>query len=363
MPDRQFTIANVFGFDPSRHPGILDRLFDRMNLWRQSGVRAEIIVCCREESRMPHIEAPKGHGLHVLSGRNSLHASLQIPRTLRRLSFDAMYLRSDPFPAVIAAARKWPTVLELHGDIAAEKKLLSAPQRIMAGLAPWLIRSVNGIVFVDPSLANLPHLNLSNVPHTVITNGIVLPATDPAYAEPPASTVARPRCILSVGSPYAWQGVDKYLALAKQLPEFDFFVVGVTDVPSNAPSNVHVLAFQGLDALNDVLRTMDVGFGNLALERVGRRTPSPLKVREYLAKGLPCIIAHEDPDLPRAQGVLNLGYGFEVDQQSVTAVRSFVRHWKGRSVPRETMELVSARPKEQKRLAFVHTVLQNTALS
>lgn len=54
------------------------------------------------------------------------------------------------------------------------------------------------------------------------------------------------------------------------------------------------------DELVETLTTVDLGIGSLAIERAGLRTAATLKVRSYLAHGLPCIVGYEeDPETMR----------------------------------------------------------------
>jgi hypothetical protein len=50
--------------------------------------------------------------------------------------------------------------------------------------------------------------------------------------------------------------------------------------------------------LDKVLADCHLAIGSLALHRNGLREACMLKVREYTARGLPFVIAYDDPDLP-----------------------------------------------------------------
>ncbi|WP_319468932.1 glycosyltransferase [uncultured Pseudodesulfovibrio sp.] len=51
-------------------------------------------------------------------------------------------------------------------------------------------------------------------------------------------------------------------------------------------------------ALDETMSHMHVGMGTLALYRKGMDEACTLKVREYMARGLPFIYAYDDPDVP-----------------------------------------------------------------
>lgn len=70
---------------------------------------------------------------------------------------------------------------------------------------------------------------------------------------------------------------------------------------------VRFLGWVGEDELPGVLATADLGIGSLALERAGLRTAAVLKVRSYLAHGLPTIVEYEeDPDTMRQSFVFRV---------------------------------------------------------
>ena len=52
------------------------------------------------------------------------------------------------------------------------------------------------------------------------------------------------------------------------------------------------------DALDKVVAGCDVGIGSLAMFRFGLRRGTPLKIREYMARGIPFLFAADDPTIP-----------------------------------------------------------------
>ena len=98
----------------------------------------------------------------------------------------------------------------------------------------------------------------------------------------------------------------------------------------------------------------DVALGSLALHRNKMEETSSLKVREYLAYGLPVILAGRDSDfrtevpfilrLPNCEGSLT---------PYVELVRSFGASWIGRRVPRPDVAHIGVGAKESGRLAFL----------
>jgi len=260
---------------------------------------------------------------------------------------------------MIEVARRWPTILEIHSDDKFEWNLHPFYHRVMGTLfRSSLLTRIAGMVMVAPELIESSNFRVKKVPTTTIPNGIRIPA-DIKYDACRERQPGPSRLVLSVGNTLPWQGIDKFFALALRLPDLDFHLLGLSanQVPA-FPKNVTINERMLPAEIGPFLSTMDIGFGNLALEKDYGPSPSPLKVREYVAAGLPCIVAHDDPDLEGQEGILNLGYGFTDLKQASVAVKAFARHWTGRTCSRTMADSVSLVAKEAQRLEFFETVLK-----
>ena len=129
-----------------------------------------------------------------------------------------------------------------------------------------------------------------------------------------------------------------------------------TDLKGAVPPNVAVHGFLSRDEYEPFVNRADFAIGTLALHRQRIQETSPLKLREYLAYGLPMIVAHDDPDLTIRPSwfVLQLPNTEENVAESQEAIRRWVAAVVGRRIPRETAEnMVSTQVKEPRRLAFM----------
>jgi glycosyltransferase involved in cell wall biosynthesis len=103
----------------------------------------------------------------------------------------------------------------------------------------------------------------------------------------------------------------------------------------------------------DVLARADVGVGTLALYREGIQEACSLKVREYLAFGLPVVLANTDTDFPSgAEFILQLPNAPEAVSGCVERIEDFIASWRGRRVPRTAITAIDVVKKEQSRLDF-----------
>ena len=250
-------------------------------------------------------------------------------------SHDVVYLRYSLFlPPPLRLMRAFPTAIEINSDDRSEYLHRSRALALYNRVNRWLLfRNAKGFACVTPELTlHIPPAH-SQATRICVTNGISLTEGAPL----PPTKNERPRLIFLAGAPEPWHGLDKISWLAKELPEFDFDLVGPlwsTDAP--APGNVRIHGFLERDAYEPILARADVGLAGLALHRIGRQPQSPLKVREYLLRGIPTIIGYEDPDLAdKPWFVLQLPNSENNIRDAVDDIRDFVLSVAGRRVGRE----------------------------
>ena len=350
-PGDSLRLAYVITFDPSvGRSGLWDRLVERLDVWAELGVRADVAICARHHTGLHGMQLPRPHQLHLLTARTSALATRRIPRWVDEAAPDVVYARfSLPWPALALAAKRAPLVLEVHTDPIVESKFRPISYRAVSRVfTRAVLARASGFVFVDPELAGSRIYARVGRPSVCIPNGIGLP--DMPSPEP-LKPGHRPRVVLVAGSDEPWHGISKFEELARAIPEFEFHVIG-----SQADSShltVHPRS-SGTD-YTDLLASMHVGVGNLALERIGRREASPLKVREYLRYRLPVAIAHDDPDLDDSDPSLHkIGYGFTVTPEVVDRFRDFVVRVAGTSCTEALRGSVGLLPKERARVEFLH---------
>jgi hypothetical protein len=189
-------------------------------------------------------------------------------------------------------------------------------------------------------------------PTVVIANGVDLTSR---VVLPPA-TGSRPRLAFLHGAAVVWQGVDKLLSMAQAMPECDFALIGMdSSALPDLPSNVEVHGVLSRAEYEPILARSDAAIGTLALHRKGMNESPPLKVREYLAYGLPVIIGYEDTDFIGMHPwfLLRLPNTESNVSDHLEDIRAFVESVRGRRVPREAVaDLIGADRKEAARLEF-----------
>jgi glycosyltransferase involved in cell wall biosynthesis len=342
-------IAYVLYWNAYAADGVTRKVAAQVRAWRARGHEVEI-----------YCQTPAGAGAPAIDGRlypaasaaARIGATSRLARDVRAARPDVLYLRQDLWsPSVWWLVRRVRTVIEVNGyDYVPVAGLRRLVRMLRLFNYRVLIDGAAGLVVVTPTLADV--FSHYGKPIAVVTNGIDLQAVEPS---PPAHN-ERPRLVFVGSARQAWQGTDKLLRLAALAPEFDLDVVGITrEELDGVPPNVTVHGWLDRGAYGRLLDAADVGVGPLALHRKRLEQAAALKVREYLAHGLPVVLTGEDGDFvgERPWFLLRLPNTEDTVERSVEAIRSFVADVKGRRVERsEIADRIDAGVKEQRRLDF-----------
>ncbi|HEY6962933.1 MAG TPA: glycosyltransferase [Gaiellaceae bacterium] len=347
-------IAYVCLWDLAAQDGVAGKILMQARLWRELGHDVVVFWMTPRPGDVEGVQ-PFVFG----SVRQRLSASVGAARAARAFRPDVVYLRYDVhLPPIWALVRAEPTVVEVNSDTGDAMRnvwkndVVRRYNRVNRAL---LVGAARGVVAVSRELAGS-----SGRPAVVVSNGIDLSAIEPL----PAPSNERPRALF-LGSPrQPWHGVDKLLRLAADMPEVDVDVVGYAHgdralagvVP---PANVVLHGYLPHDRYLPIARRADFALGSLALHRAGLDEGAPLKVREYVALGLPVILAYADSDLAgvEAPWLLRLPNSEDNLAAGRDAVRAFAFAARGRRVPRSAVApLVDAREKERRRLSFMDDV-------
>lgn len=355
--------------------GVGRKLLEQMGVWVDQGHDARLFLQGHEpparalpERVRQRVEAVVDRP--VRAGPAGVLDVLRRTSVLRRLlgrvrqwEPDVIYLRFGmAHPALSRLARRVPTVVEVNSDDLAEFGLRLSWHRILYHkLARGaLLRAVHGMAFVAEELAELDSFRRFGKPAFVTGNGLDLEGVLPL---PPVDggPEASPR-LFFLGSPgLDWHGVDKIAELAARNADWTFDLVGYTeaDFPGARPDNVACHGPLPAREYRAIAAGADVALGTLALHRKNMHEASPLKVREYLAMGLPTIIGYRDTDFPDgAEFLLRLPNREDNVTSNLGEIRAFVERMMGRRVARSEIAHLDVRRKETERLAFLQRLLE-----
>lgn len=355
-------IAYVFQWEAHWGQGILKKVLSHVRAWTGAGCDVRIFMLSPDE----HVQEMVGQSdpdiaLVVRRHHNLADRIIQygpLAQMVAAWQPDIVFLRyAGYFPALAALARQFPLVMEINTDDITEYRLMSPYHNVYNRLTRRLLfERAKGLVFVTHELSRLPSFTCFGKPGAVIANGIDLGQYQPT--PPPANPSPRLAFIGSVGAP--WHGVDKIRLLAEQHPEWAFDIIGspAAELLGPVPPNVCMHGLLDRERYEPILARSDVAIGTLALHRKQMHEAAPLKVREYLALGLPLIIAYADTDLSQPhEAILQLPNTPDNVSANIEAIRSFVLRVKGTRIPRAQIAHLDGGQKEQRRLAFFRSLL------
>ena len=224
----------------------------------------------------------------------------------------------------------------------------------------WLFKKASGFVTVTKELESL--LKEFDKPTLVCANGIDLSE----YVGAPPAINSRP-VLTFLGFPgYPWHGIDKVFQLAKMFPNWEFNIVGYTaeNFKEKIPPHMTVHGYLSKENYHKVLCATDIGIGSLALHRNFMNEACPLKSREYLAYGIPMIIAYKDPDfMNEPPFLLRLPNEENAIISHTEEIRKFVERWQGKRVDRKDIAHLDINYKAQRQIAFFRNILKSRTIS
>ena len=353
MPDKK-EIAYFAVLHDGPNSGAGKKVLAQANLWRNSDVKTKIYVISSEEhlndwTRFSDVVAIKeSKGLKRLTLRRRLIRQIFAARPT------AVYVR-DSFPFVFPRIPKGVSVV-LEVQTLMRQELLSR-NRVRA-VQSWLLDSFylkrfTKFLFVSNEIAASKRFAnyRSHQNSTVISNGVkldqiteikLLPKTNPA------------EFIFLGQNGQPWHGVEQILELASFMPNYLFNIVGVTDKFLNVPSNV---IFHGVLTQSEYFPIAEkcvLGIGTLNLKAKGMTEGSSLKVREYLAMGLPVFFRHTDTDFVQPPSfILELPNDDEPITSYIDQIILFAETWANQRVPRTHIRGIDMKEKESTRLKFI----------
>lgn len=229
-----------------------------------------------------------------------------VRRGLTSLRPDVVYLRHPLFRPGLAPMLHSiaPYVMEINGNPYPE--LVLQGRKIVAVLDRWfgrgLFRYASGFVGVTEESVAYATARAKR-PSVVIGNGV--DCDEVRFLE---HRVEGPRVhVAYVGSPSVYDGLDRlWIALASNRMLASKIVLHIIgsgwEVKRSLEraaqlAEVRVYGYVRSHELPGILSLVDIGLGPLGLHRRGLMEAANLKVRRYLAHGIPVVLGSDDPDL------------------------------------------------------------------
>jgi hypothetical protein len=250
-----------------------------------------------------------------------------------------------------------PTVLEMNTNYKGQYSLHKSKIKYLYHFLTQdrILKRSHGMVFVAREIAGAYKHYVK--PTSVLGNGIDLVH----HPQLPAPENPFPRLVF-LGSPAApWHGVDKILWLAHNFRQWQFDLIGPgpENLDRPLPPNMSVHGMLARIQYERIVEQADIAIGTLALHRNEMNEASPLKVREYLAYGLPTIIGYQDTDFQQpAPFLLQIPNTPDNVVTHAPVIAQFVEAWRGKRVPRDKIMHLDLNSKERERLLFFGKILE-----
>ena len=341
-------IAYVTPYDDA-YVSISSHTAQRIAAWRERGVIVDTFVVGR---------GGRGGRGALMNLWQDLADRGPLARRIRDSQPDLVYMRwLTPVPGLNRRLRSVaPLILEVHADdqeeVGARSPLRSLFTRLFRRAE---LRAASGATFVISELDDSASFSGIVGPRIVAPNGSWIERR-------PLPKVGQPLVGISVGSMNEWTGVDRFVALAAQLRSDARWVVVCP--PGAAPAvrevvgeEVELVVAADEEAYRDEISRWTVAIGTMALERSGRRTATPLKVRDYLGRGVPTVLPYWDESVSGLGDPLVLAlagpHDSPVAEIDPAVVRDFIRRANGRNVSMATSNAVAGAAIEDRRVAFL----------
>jgi len=352
-------IAYLATADTSKENGVIKKIHSQAKTWISYGNNVRVFVLSPNARKWAGLNSGKvdyrifpwnGVIIRAVSWWNLIYDIMEWKPSL-------IYYRSGLFyPGFLKLATRFPTVAEINTLDSDEYRIVfSFPRYIYHSITRHKIfSSCKGLVCVTNELAD--KYSRFGKPIAVVSNGIDLSV----FPSLPPTNNNIPRLVF-LGTPgFPWHGIEKIISLANICGDFNFDIIGYNenDIQNKIPHNVSLHGILESSQYEKILLQGDVGIGSLSVHVKNMNEGCPLKVREYLAYGLPVIIGYKDTDIP--DGV---PYALSIPNTPDNVIRcsdkiqEFARIWLGKRVPREQIMHIDIRQKEKTRLDFMYQCL------
>ena len=346
-------IAYLIQHDITTNDGVAKKIKSQVDSWRAYGAEVEVYAI------VPRLGASIVDArLYKSSGYIRLRLKLNTD-LLSDVSFfepDVIYFRYNTVSRdFLWLSRRFKIVCELNTLDLDEFKLLALREKSVKAwlryfsyglLRGFVLRRVDGVIAVTNEILNHRTNKKFKRPGAVIPNSIDLDKY-PTIKNLKDSD-DRPS-LFFIGTPHQpWHGVDIINEMARELPDYEFHVVGLT---GNSLNNLTYYGYLPQSEYLKILKRCHICIGSLAMYRNNMEEACPLKVREYLSYGYPVIIGYADTAFmsgEKPHWLLQLTKNIDYH-----LLRKFIERNLHVVVRHEELAAISAANNEMKRVQFI----------
>lgn len=360
-------IAYIAYIDAYQLDGVMKKIISQISYWKKLNCLVDLYCICSYKSintvypgtTVCSILPAKFANIPVVKFINRNLACIQLNNELNTRKPDIIYYRYDLYNPILmhVLSRHSPYIVECNADDLKEFRMHGYIRYFYNKYTRNIVfEKSSGIVAVTHELCGI--IDKYGKDSVVIGNGFDTANTP--HFPPPHNE--KPHAVF-VGTPnQIWQGFDKIIAIAPLIPEVTFHIVGPSRADFNGilSNNIVVHGYKNKSDIEEVYKKSDVAIGTLALHRKKMNEASPLKVREYLAYGLPTIIGYSDTDIGDDYPfMLNIGNFEENVCANIHAIKEFCVNMMGKRVDyNKVLPLIDIEEKERVRVNFFNKQIE-----
>jgi glycosyltransferase involved in cell wall biosynthesis len=346
-------IAYIANWNIGSENGVVKKIASQVRCWIREGHEAKLFALTIDNKIWEGIADIPIEVVVSPQRRTNLFNAAKLFTEVHKWKPDLVYLRFNfyyPFLGGLAAA--YPLFVEINSKDVEEYSLVYPKTWYLYHILTrdLILKRATGFIFVTHEIAD--SFRGYNQPKMVIANGIDLDDHPPFPA--PANHMPR---LVFIGSPdIPWHGIEKILWIADRRQDWHFDLIGFSqeDLRNKALPNVNALGILEKIKYESVMAKADIGIGTLSINKKNMREACPLKVREYLAYGLPTIVGYRDTDFfEPVPFLLQLPSTDENVIENLEEVEKFVLNWKGKRIDRREVLKLDTKYKELERLKFI----------
>lgn len=357
-------IAYILEVNPYQNSGIIKKVNDQVDNWQRNGHQVSLFSPWPKprSTSKNYINAiflsskflvlfPDGFIKNFL---NKIFCSSKLKHQLKVIGPDVLYIRQNTwYPGLTNILRQHKTILELNTVDTIEIKYYPKLKRTIYLFGrERILANAKGLVAVSPDILKY-YQHYRHLKTAVVSNGINLERIRKIKKNEKSELIN----LVFVGiKSTEWHGLEKVITLANALPEYFFNIVGPDKSEGEKyPSNVKFHGWVDKKQLEEIYSHNHFGLGSFSNYLVGKETDSTLKVREYLAYGLPVILGHWDVDFN------NVDFVFKATDENhkiidYTLIRDYIEKNKNKVVENINLKIIDSNTKEQERLTFFNEI-------
>jgi glycosyltransferase involved in cell wall biosynthesis len=357
-------IAYLIHWNDGVHSGVFKKIINQINMWKMDACQVQLYILTNNLEAYKDVEAYLNIDITLGEYTNRFNRLSQLRKLANNIigsEAELVYHRFDLVHSpLVKLSKKLPLVLEINTDDVKEYKLGPKPRYLYNLLTRGaLLKHAEGMVFVTNELSNLRYFKKYGKQSIVVSNGIPMEAEK----QLDSTNNKKPQLVFIGTSGQEWHGIDKIIQLAEIKREWDFHIIGTPKSElelKELPQNMKYYGKLPKSEYVAIMEKADVAIGTLSLHKKNMNEACPLKVREYLALGIPVIIGYKDTDfMDKVPYVLQLPNNKSNVMDELERIDEFVNRWLDKRVDQaDVFERLDSGLKEQKRVSYFETIMK-----